>query len=151
MLLEIRVLYKVSKFRFTYHVERLDTLFALYNHFQLNWEKILNHLGKKNVFQNHGKQANLHGSTVTWNNSNELMLHKQLIKWRKDLVWIPYWERKRFNSGRTLESLMFISMQKKSTSWLLSFLRYRKDITDLLFWALWAYLATTSKNNAVSL
>ena len=57
-----------------------------------------------NYFQNIDilrKQANLHGPNVTCNN-NEHMLQKQLIKWRKVLLWIPYWERKRINGGRAL-------------------------------------------------
>ena len=53
------------------------------------------------------KQANLHGPIITWNNSNEFMTHKQLIKLRKGLVWIPYWDRKKFNGGRTLAGSEF--------------------------------------------
>ena len=45
-------------------------------------------------------QANLHGTTITWNNSNNLMLQKQLIKRmacyrfqieRKDSVVEEHW------------------------------------------------------------
>ena len=36
---------------------------------------------QSNIF----KQANLHGPIIIWNNSNEVMLHKQLAKWRKNL------------------------------------------------------------------
>ena len=47
-------------------------------------------------------QVNLHGPIAAWNNSNEFMLHKQLIQWRKRLGLILYWERKKVNGGRTL-------------------------------------------------
>ena len=30
----------------------------------------------KNEWKNKKKQANLHGPTITWNNNNELLLHK---------------------------------------------------------------------------
>ena len=36
---------------------------------------------------------------------------------------------------------------KKSSSYLPSYLRYCKDIANLLFWVLWACQAMTSKNN----
>ena len=48
------------------------------------------------------QQTNLHEPTITWNN-NELMLHKQLMKWSKGLEWIPYWGRKSINGERTLD------------------------------------------------
>ena len=47
------------------------------------------------------KQANLHRPTKTQN--DELTLHKQLIKWRKSLVCIPYWKRKMVNGGKTFD------------------------------------------------
>ena len=43
------------------------------------------------------------------------------------------------------ETLMFICMQKKKTSTLTSFLRYRKDIANLLFWQLRECLAIPIK------
>ena len=43
---------------------------------------------------------------------------------------------------------MFISMQKKSTTSLSSFLRYCKDNTSFQYWILWAHLAM---NDTVSL
>ena len=41
---------------------------------------------------------------------------------------------------------MFICMQK-STSFIPSFSRYYKNITNLVCWVLWAYLVMTTKND----
>ena len=46
------------------------------------------------------------------------------------------------------ESLMVIHMQNNKLP--PSFLRHCKDILNLLFWVIWAYLAVTSKNAIVS-
>ena len=45
----------------------------------------------------------------------------------------------------TCRIIWYLPACKKSTSSLLSFLRYCKDVTDLLFWVLWACLVMTSK------
>ena len=65
------------------------------------------------------------------------MLHKQLIKWRKGLAWIPYCKRNRVNGGRTLDVWQIISVVfepasavKSLTLFLPSFLRCHKDIAN---------------------
>ena len=45
----------------------------------------------------------------------------------------------------------YLSAYKKSTSSLPSFLRYCKDITSLLFWVFWAFLAMTSRSDTTNL
>ena len=46
------------------------------------------------------------------------------------------------HSTNLWETFMLICMQKKSTLSLTSFLRYCKEIANLLFWVIWACLAT---------
>ena len=55
----------------------------------------------------------------------------------------------KINDINLLDNLMFICLQK--LNFISSFLRYCKDITNLLFGVLYTSLATTGKNNFTNL
>ena len=87
--------YAYRRFSITNVLLHLKTNFHDFNQKKNNEKTNKQTKNKKNL-------ANLHGLTVTWNSNNELVLHKQLIKWRKCLVWVPYWEKKKVTGVRTL-------------------------------------------------
>ena len=51
----------------------------------------------------------------------------------------------------TCRKLSCLSVCKKSTSSLTFFLKYCKEIADLLFWIIWACLATHTYNDSINL
>ena len=73
------------------------------------------------------------------------------LKYHKDFAKTCYfgyfgnaWPCRARFIGSTCRKVWSLSACKKSTSSLPSFWRYCKNVTNLLFWVLWAYLAMTS-------